>query len=157
MLTVNLPGRDPLELAHLVLDLNGTIAFHGKIFPGVPDLLSALQSKLEIHVVSADTRGTLSTIAAELGVRYHRLPRQRPEPDEKAEYIQKLGPGHVVFVGNGANDQRALAGARVGIVVVGSEGAAVPAILGADVVVTSPLDALALLRDPRALVATIRT
>jgi hypothetical protein len=43
MIKINIPGKDEiLELEHLVLDFNGTLALDGKIKPGVGELLSEL-------------------------------------------------------------------------------------------------------------------
>ena len=33
MLNIEIPGREPLALCHLVLDYNGTIAVDGKLLP----------------------------------------------------------------------------------------------------------------------------
>jgi soluble P-type ATPase len=49
------------------------------------------------------------------------------------------------------------AASALAIVVVGQEGACVKSLLAADIVVTSPLDAMDLLLRPKRLVATLRT
>ncbi len=157
MLSVTIPGQEPLKLAYLVLDLNGTIQFNGQIFPGVKDLLDSLRGSFEdIYILSADTRGNLESLAADLGVNFHRLGCIKPEPVEKTEFIRSLGPERVVFLGNGNNDRLALKDARLGIVVIGSEGASSAAILAGDIVVKNPVDALNLLQDPQKLIATLR-
>ncbi len=67
-----------------------------------------------------------------------------------------LGPERCVAIGNGANDAAMLEAAALGIAVVGPEGAAASAVGNADVVCTSITDALDLLLDERALIATLR-
>ena len=37
MLTIPIPGRSALQLQHIVLDYNGTIALDGELMPGVED------------------------------------------------------------------------------------------------------------------------
>jgi soluble P-type ATPase len=59
-------------------------------------------------------------------------------------------------VGDGANDELVLAAAALGIVVIGPEGASARALMVADVVCASVLDALDLLLSPMALAATLR-
>ena len=57
-----IPGQDPLEVRHLVLDYNGTLATDGTLVPGVAERLRELAlppHSLTIHVVTADTMGTV--------------------------------------------------------------------------------------------------
>lgn len=60
------------------------------------------------------------------------------------------------MVGNGANDVLALQAAALGIAVLGREGLSVVALRSADVVCGSIVDALDLLLDVEALIATLR-
>ena len=75
---------------------------------------------------------------------------------EKAALVERLGAAGCVAIGNGANDVAMLERAALGIAVVGPEGASGRALLAADVVCRSVLDAFDLLLDPRLLVATLR-
>ncbi|HEY7064406.1 MAG TPA: HAD hydrolase family protein [Chloroflexota bacterium] len=154
-LTIDVPGWQTLNLAHLVLDVNGTIALDGELMAGVGDRLVGLQRLLQVHLVSADTRGTLDALAGELGLRAQRL-TQGLEAEQKAQFVQSLGAAQVVAIGNGANDVAMLQTAALGIAVLGPEGMATAALTAADVLVASIQDALDLLAEPRRLVATLR-
>lgn len=57
MLEINIPGDRKLQLIHLVLDYNGTIACDGEVIAGVKENLVALADKLQIHILTADTFG----------------------------------------------------------------------------------------------------
>ena len=59
MIGINIPGFTELRLTHLVLDYNGTIAGHGRLIPGVPEKLAVLAPRLAIHILTADTFGTV--------------------------------------------------------------------------------------------------
>ena len=59
MIAINIPGFKELRLKHLVLDYNGTIAAHGRLIPGVPEKLAVLSLRLAIHILTADTFGTV--------------------------------------------------------------------------------------------------
>jgi P-type E1-E2 ATPase len=157
MLEVEIPGRGALCLAHLVLDVNGTIALDGALLPGVADRLRALGANLAVHLLTADTHGRQDELDRALGLRATRLTTDRGQAEQKAEHVRRLGPGQVVAIGNGANDALMLREAALGIAVVGGEGAAVAAVREADVVVTDVLAALDLLLNPRRLAATLRT
>ena len=57
MITIDIPGSQKLELEHLVLDYNGTIACDGFLILGVKDILINLSRSLTIYVLTADTFG----------------------------------------------------------------------------------------------------
>ncbi|MBC7222806.1 MAG: HAD family hydrolase [Anaerolineae bacterium] len=155
MWQTEIPGRGTLRLEHLVLDLNGTIARDGELEPGVAERLTSLASRFAIYLVTADTRGRASDLAARLGVRLERVQPGR-EPEQKRDFVVRLGSQGVAAVGNGANDAAMLREAALGIAVLGPEGLAKEALLAADVLVRDILDALDLLLQPERLVATWR-
>ena len=64
MIELAIPGWNHFVLEHLVLDLNGTLAVDGDLLEGVAERLEKLRAQLEIHLVTADTHGTQSTIEA---------------------------------------------------------------------------------------------
>jgi soluble P-type ATPase len=153
ILAVDIPGRGRLELAHLVLDVNGTLTDRGLLIAGVAERLERIAAHLDVHLLSADTFGTLEGVAHELGA----APTLVSTGEDKARFVAELGPERCAAVGNGANDEAMLASAGLGIAVIGPEGAAAAAVRAADVVCGSILDALDLLLDEKALAATLRT
>ncbi len=149
-IAVEIPGRGPLHLSRLLLDMNGTFTASGRLLPGVGPRLRRLALKLEIAVLTADTFGTAARTVATLPVTLETIHDGR----DKAR-VAGSGDG-IVAIGNGRNDVAMLRRAALGIAVVGPEGAAAPLLGVADVVVTRIEDALDLLVDPRRLVATLR-
>lgn len=151
-LVLELPGAAPLQLEVLVLDVNGTLTDRGTLIEGVAERISALRATFAIHLLSADTYGTLDEVARVLGVQHRRVATAR----EKAVVLTSLGAARSVVIGNGANDADVLAAAALGIAVLGPEGASTAALTSADLVCRSVIEALDLLADPRALTATLR-
>lgn len=151
MLTLDIPGRARLQLTHLLLDLNGTLTVDGQLLPSVEDQLRDLKPQLDCQLFSADTNGTLTDVAARLGVSGVRV----QSGAEKRAAVDALGPG-VVAVGNGYNDTQMFSRAALSIVVIGPEGSSVKALMAADIVTSCIGDALDLLRFPTRLVATLR-
>lgn len=149
---VEIPGRVPFELDHLVLDVNGTLTDRGTLVHGVAVRLERLSGRLEPILVSADTFGTLEEIGRELGVEVRRVSAGA----DKLRLVESLGRARTAVIGNGTNDAVALEAAALGIAVLGPEGTSVEALRSADVVCRSAVEALDLLLDPRALVATLR-
>src|SRR3990172_13301304 len=153
MLQFVIPGFGTLEIEHLVLDYNGTLACDGVLIEGVRERLERLAQDLHIHVVTADTfgkaRAELDGISCQLEV----LPVSSQYQAKRA-YVQRLDGERVVAIGNGRNDRLMLWSSALGIAVTQREGAAAGTLVAADVVVPTITDALDLLTHPLRLVAT---
>jgi P-type E1-E2 ATPase len=155
MIHIDIPGRGPLELQNLVLDLNGTLSLDGVMLDGVKDRVDVLRNRLDIQILTADTQGTGAGIAAALGVKLHTI-EPVGQPEEKLAFVKKLGAVDVMAIGNGANDALMLEAAALGVCIVGPEGCASETIAAADVVVRDINAALDLLLKPKRLIATLR-
>lgn len=155
MLTVNIPGRAPLELSHLVLDYNGTIALDGGIIDVIRPRLEALAKALSIWVITADTHGTAAETCKGLPLQVRAFPTTQVG-DIKADWCKGL-TGGVVCVGNGFNDIQMSEVCDLSICVIGPEGCCGALLTHCDVVVTSIEDALDLLIRTDRLRATLRT
>ena len=156
MIALMIPGFGALELRHLVLDYNGTLALDGRLLPGVRDALNALADQVEIHVITADTFGLAGSELAGLPVNITIIP-QEAQADAKLAHVEHLGAVGVFAVGNGRNDRKMLAAAAIGVAVAQAEGAAAETIAAADIVATDIVDALDLLRHLKRLIATLRS
>jgi soluble P-type ATPase len=155
LLDIAIPGAAALTLEHLLLDFNGTLAVDGRLMPGVADALRNLASRLDIHVVTADTFGTAREALDGLPVHLVVLPPGQQD-EAKRRHVEQLGADRCVAIGNGRNDGLLLQAAALGIAVVEREGAAVPTLLAADVVAPDIVCALGLLLHPSRLIATLR-
>jgi P-type E1-E2 ATPase len=157
---ITIPGRGHYALTDLVLDVNGTVAVAGHLIDGVKPRLEALrESGLQVHWITADTRGRQAVLDEELGWSAVRIGGQDAEGEalQKAAYVRQLGPQAVIAIGNGANDTAMLRCAALSIAVLGPEGLALDALLAADLVAPGILAALDMLQDPAKLIATLRT
>lgn len=155
MIKIRIPGRGTYCLEHLVLDVNGTIVVAGELVDGVKSRVDELRSSLQVHMLTADTRGRQQSIDAALGFEATRI-APRDEPARKAAFVRDLGSEGVCAVGNGANDARMLREAELALAVLGKEGLAVETLNEADVVSPHVNAALDLLLNPLRLVATLR-
>jgi P-type E1-E2 ATPase len=155
MIVLDVLGWRKLELAYLVLDVNGTLAVDGALIDGVAERVAALRDSLDICLLTADTHGLSAEVAQILGVRLERI-QAGNEAAQKQEFVERLGAEHVVAMGNGANDAGMLRAADLGIAVMGGEGLAVAAMQNADIVVANIADGLDLLVRPNRLLATLR-
>ena len=155
MIQLEIPGFGRLRLSHLVSDYNGTLAVDGGLIPGIREKLNSLAGLLEVHIVTADTFGIARRELK--GVDCHlNILEGKNHDRQKKEYVEKIGSGNVVALGNGRNDRLMLAAARIGIAVTEKEGCAIDALKAADIHVHSALDGLDLLLNPKRLTATLR-
>ena len=155
MLRLDIPGYGLLRIEHLVLDYNGTLALDGRMLPGVRPRLRRLARLLEVHVVTADTFGTVRRALRGLPCRIAVLGARRQDR-AKRDYVRGLGAGRTACIGNGRNDRLMLRAARLGIAVVQAEGAATEAIMASNLVSPTIADALDLLVHPLRLTAALR-
>lgn len=152
---VAIPGWRLLHLKHVLFDLNGTLACDGRIASTTRERLQTLGKQVTLHVMSADTYGTLEREVAGLPVQLHRV-ESGLGAAQKLALLRQLGVTVTAAVGNGHNDVEMLREAVLSIVVLGPEGAAVQALLAAHIVFHTPDDALDALLNPRRLVAALR-
>jgi soluble P-type ATPase len=155
MIRIDIPGRGTYQLEHLVLDVNGTIATGGQLVEGVAERVHRLQERVEVHLLTADTRGRQHAIDATLRMRAAQIAPPGGAA-EKASFVRELGGEGVCAIGNGAIDVGMLRAAALAIAVLGEEGLAVEALNASDVVAPHVNAALDLLLDPPRLVATLR-
>lgn len=155
MLEIAIPGAERLCLTHLVADFNGTLALDGALLPGVAEGLTLLAERLAIHVVTADTFGTVRAALAGLPCQTVVLPAGRQD-EAKLRHIESLGKDQCVCLGNGRNDRLMLAAAGLGIALLQGEGAAMDTLLAARIVAPNIGTALGLLINPTRVQATLR-
>ena len=155
MFTARIPGLGELSLAHLVLDYNGTLALDGGLLPGVTERIAALSETLAVHVVTADTFGTVARALSGLPASVTVL-GAGPEDAAKLSFVRSLGAQATACLGNGRNDRLMLAEAAVGLAILGREGLCRDALLAADAVFSDIRDALDVFLKPGRLAATLR-
>jgi soluble P-type ATPase len=157
MIEINIPGNDEtVKIGHLVLDFNGTLALEGRIKAGVAELLADLSRQLQIHIVTAGTFGPVEKEVEAIPCTLKIL-SGADQTGQKARYVEGLGAENTVCIGNGRNDSAMLKKAKLGILVVQEEGAAVESLLEADIVCRDITEALQLLLHPLRLTATLRS
>ena len=161
---IDIPGFGSLHLKALCSDYTGTLSHNGKLIGGVREKLCQLSQRLDIHVVTSDTR---KTARAQLrGIPLTALQDEIPidrHDEYKRDYLSKLGlsSNQIVVLGNGRNDRLWLKEVRdaggLAIAVDVGEGCAMEAMANAHVFVVGITSALDLLLDEKRLVGTLRT
>ena len=155
MIEIQIPGWKDLTISTVLLDFNGTLAVDGKLLEGVAKRLTQLAEQVRVVVLTADTHGTALEALADLPVEVRKIDAGS-EAMSKRFIVDEFGTIRIAYIGNGANDEKALASASLGIAVMAGEGVFGPTMSAADLVVTSPTDALDLLLHPKRVIAGLR-
>ena len=156
MIELTIPGWGEVRVAHLVLDYNGTLAKHGILLPGVGPRLEELHRRgVSLHIITADTNGTVAAQCAALPVEVLVF-NGGAVAREKAALVERLGAAETAAVGNGRNDVEMLRAAGLSLAVMGDEGAFTGALLVAHLACRTIEEALDLLLLPHRLKASLR-
>jgi len=158
-IAIDIPGFGNLQINAILTDYTGTLAFNGKLVPGVRDRLLRLAKRVDIHIVTADSFGTAEKELEGLPLVYKRLKAEK-EDVQKQLYAVELNPYLLASFGNGTNDRLHLKAVKeaggLAIAVDNGEGCALEAILNANLFVAGAANALDLLLEPTRLRATLR-
>lgn len=152
---IDIPGYRSIEIEHIVCDYNGTIAKDGHLLAEVGPLFRRLGENYTLHVITADTFGSVARQLEGYDVTVKILTSSN-HTEEKRSYIESLGPQSCAALGNGNNDELMIGSAEVGIAVLGEEGCAIATLSAADIICKSAVDALELFIHPKRLIATLR-
>jgi P-type E1-E2 ATPase len=153
--TIIIPNYKTLNLTHIVLDYNGTLAKDGVLKDEVKTLLPELVKSYRVHVITADTFGSVHAQVKDFDVVVKVLESDN-HTVEKAEYVQSLVAKTCAAVGNGNNDALMLKTAELGVALLGDEGCSTQTMMQSDLVCKTIQDALELFINTNRLVATLR-
>jgi len=154
-MTIEIPNYKNMTITDIVCDYNGTIAKDGMVLPEIKRLFTALSKQYTLHVITADTFGSVKAQLEGYGAQIKIL-TSSDHTQEKADFVTMLGAEQCAAMGNGNNDSAMLKSASIGIAILGDEGCSRDALLDADMVCQNSADALALFLEPKRLIATLR-
>jgi len=152
---INIPNYKKLSIKNIVLDYNGTIAKDGILKNEVKTLLPLLAQDYTLHVITADTFGSVHKQVEAFKVTVKVLSSD-DHTVEKSTYIETLGAKTCIAIGNGNNDILMLQTAELGISLIGDEGCSTQTLLNSDIVCKSIKEALELCMNTKRLIATLR-
>jgi len=155
MIRIEIPGTNPMGIQNVIFDYNGTIAADGCLIDGVGPAINRFAGRLDFHVVTADTFGSVRAQLEGVAARVVRISDQ-DQDQKKLDVLNDIGGNTTMAVGNGVNDALMLKHAGLGVAVLGEEGMAVPALMAADVMIRHILDLFAFFENPKRLIATLR-
>lgn len=152
---IDIPSLGAFCFEHIVFDFNGTLATRGILEERIVEKLELLAMKLQVHVLTADTFGTVRSALSNTNVLVAVVSEENGT-EAKCNYIQELDASCTIAVGNGSVDTKMLRTAQLGIAVIGHEGLSVKAMKDSDLIFTSIDDVFDTLLNPMSLIATLR-
>lgn len=152
---IEIPGYHTLQIEHLLLDYNGTIAEDGVIRDSVRALLLKLSDTFNLHILTADTHGTAKSNCEGIPLYLDTFPTS-DAASCKLQKLRELGSSHCACIGNGRNDLQMLQEAALSIGVMDREGLYPPLLSCCDLCVHSSEEALELFLYPKRIIAGLR-
>lgn len=157
---INIPGLGDRAIQTVICDYTGTLSCRGKLPPSVKGLLSELTTRVDLHILTADSYGTADSELIGIVVPYHLRKEDGQQDAEKREYVEQFALQHVAALGNGNNDRQLLKRVKeaggIAIAVDNGEGCAIDAVMNSHLVIVGAVHALTLLLEPQACKATLR-
>ena len=152
---IEIPGYGELNLTHLLLDYNGTIATDGLIPDKVKERLEKLSKELSIYILTADTHGTAAKQCEGLNVTLRTFPVGNAA-EHKLAVVEEFGGENCVCMGNGRNDVLMFEKSALAVAVMDTEGMYAGLLKEADICVKSIEEGLDLLCYPKRIIADMR-
>jgi len=152
-MTYDIPGREPLTIKTIILDLNGTLTVGGVVPEGVKPRLGNLKAAgFKIILFTGNARGNAEKVAKELGIEWKLIKNSQ----DKRSLVLGLETDTCAAIGNGLIDLELMKAVTLRIVTLQAEGAYVQTLINSDIVVPTINDALDLFIDPQRLIATLK-
>jgi len=123
---------------------------------GVSEIINDLSKDLDFHVITADTFGFVEHELEHVHCKLVKISIQN-QAVAKLEYVLSLGKDKTVCIGNGNNDRLMVKEAALGIALLQEEGTCTETLLASDVVCKSAIDAFGYFKEPKRLIATLRS
>ena len=154
-MVIDIPHFKRFDIRHIVFDYNGTVAKDGQLLDGLSGLFHELAELYTVHVVTADTFGSVAKELEGVDVRLKILASSE-HTNEKKDFVESIGAEQCIAIGNGNNDALMLERSGIGIAIVGDEGCSTTALMKSDLVCRNIVEAMELCLHPKRLIASLR-
>jgi soluble P-type ATPase len=154
MITIQRPGKEPLEIEYILLDFEGTLASDRRVHPKTKDKINLLSKRTKIYILTKEEKEVVAEVLKKVKAEIIYLAEEEAS-QQKLDLLRQLGAIKTVAIGNGVDDAPMIDEAGLGICIMSSEGTSAEAMKKADVVVSNILDALDFLLKPLRQKATL--
>ena len=107
-------------------------------------------------MITADTFGFVERELENVRCKLVKISTQN-QAVSKLEYVLNLGKDKIICIGNGNNDRLMVKEAALGIALLQEEGICTETLLASDVACKNIIDAFGYFKEPKRLIATLRS
>lgn len=154
MILIERSGQEVLEIDHLLIDFEGTLAMDRRVHPKAKDKINLLSKRLKIYIFAKEERERVEDVLRRVRAEIIFL-NPGESSKQKLELLKSLGGLRTAVIGNGMDDLSMMKEAALGMVILGKEGASGALIQVAHLVFTNVIDALDFLLKPLRQRATL--
>ena len=154
MITIQRPGKGPLEVDFILIDFEGTLVTDRRVHPKAKDKINLLSKRTKIYILTKGERATVEEALRKVKAEICYF-TEGETTQGKLALLRQLGGIRTAAIGNGVDDTLMIEEAGFGICVISKEGTSVEAMKKADVVVPNVLDGLDFLLKPLRQKATL--
>jgi soluble P-type ATPase len=147
MITIQRPGRNPLEIEFILLNFEGTLATDRRVHPKAKDKLNLLAKRSRVYILAKGEQEAIREILKKVKAEVIYL-TEGEASQGKLDLLRQVGAARTVAIGNGVDDAAMIEEAGLGICIIGQEGTSAEVVRKADVVFTDILDAFDFLLKP---------
>jgi soluble P-type ATPase len=147
MITIQRPGRNPLEIEFILLNFEGTLATDRRVHPKAKDKLNLLAKRSRVYILAKGEQEATGEILKKVKAEVIYL-TEGEASQGKLDLLRQVGAARTVAIGNGVDDAAMIEEAGLGICIIGQEGTSAEVVRKADVVFTDILDAFDFLLKP---------
>ena len=154
MITLQSSSQAKLEIEHLIIDYEGTLAMDGRVHPKAKDKINLLAKRLNIYILVKGEQEKAEEVLKRVKAKIIFL--KEPEPSaQKLEFLLNLGAPKTGVIGNGEDDVPMSKEAGFSMAIIGKEGGSGELIQSADLTFLTIVDALDFLLKPLRQKATL--
>lgn len=154
MILIERPGQEALQIDHLLIDFEGTLAMDRRVHPKAKDKINLLSKRLKIYIFAKEEKERVEEVLRRVRAEIVFL-NQGDSSKQKLEFLNSLGGFRTAVIGNGVDDLPMLKEAALGMVILGKEGTSGALIQVANLIFTNVIDALDFLLKPLRQRATL--
>ena len=152
MINLNIPNGKEINIKNAVFDFNGTMATDGILDTTIIDKIAELSKVLDIYILSSDTYGSVREQCKNLPLEIEIV----KNAIDKKIFVENLGAGETICIGNGENDVKMFEISYLSIAVLGDEGCSINALNKATVLTKNIHDAFDFMLNSNRIIATLR-
>jgi soluble P-type ATPase len=154
MITIQRPGKEPLEIEFILLDFEGTLASDRRVHPKAKDKINLLSKRTKIYILTKEEKEKVMEVLRKVNAEIIHF-AEGDASNGKLNLLLQLGASRTVAIGNGIDDASMIKEAALGICVISREGTAGETIQKADLIFSNMIDALDFLLKPLRQKATL--